>query len=211
MTSRLLTILCAIWGVVLALGFAWMDEFEATPGLRGMAADVWPRDSRLELSSDRMTLVMVLHPWCVCSRASVGELERFVRGHRSQLAIHFVMTIPEPSEKSSTEAEPEGGTLRELTSRIPGATCHYDLHGAERRRFDARTSGETFVYSPDGTLLFHGGITSRRGQMGHSAGLDALQQIVSAKPARMITTPVFGCSLIDWQDVPVSAVERGVP
>lgn len=210
MTGRRLTVLCAAWGLVLILGFAWMEAFEATPGERGKGAEVWPRDSRLSLNADRLTLVMVLHPWCACSRASVGELERFVARHQSQLAIHFVMTHPDPG-LNSPEADSDRSSLRALTRRIPGAFCHEDPQGVETGKFGARTSGETFVYAPEGQLLFHGGMTSRRGQMGPSPGLDALERLVAEKPSGTIVTTVFGCCLPSSTDSQETPVKKAIP
>jgi len=211
MTGRRLTVLCVAWGLVVFLGFAWMEAFEATPGARGVTSRVWPLDSRLTLSSDRLTLVMVLHPWCSCSQASVGELERFVSKHRSQLAIHFVMTHPESDRTSSPETEDDGASLKALARRIPGASCYEDLRGVETARFGARTSGETFVYLPGGQLLFHGGITARRGQMGASPGLDALDRLVTEGSTATIVTTVFGCALPTPLDSPEMPAKKVMP
>ena len=58
-----------------------------------------------------------------------------------------------------------------------------DVEGVEARRFGAQTSGTTSLYSPDGRLLFSGGITSSRGHEGDNAGEDALTQAISGSPA----------------------------
>jgi hypothetical protein len=83
---------------------------------------------------------------------------------------------------------------------IPGVTVVADDGGAELRRFGATTSGQTLLYSPEGRLLFAGGITESRGHGGDNAGRSAVTAIVlgaAPAPDAPAHTPVYGCSLSD--------------
>jgi hypothetical protein len=84
---------------------------------------------------------------------------------------------------------------------IPGVLVLADEGGAERRRYGAATSGQTFLYAVDGRLLFAGGITESRGHSGDNAGRSAILSLVrgpSDRPrSEPIRTPVYGCALLD--------------
>ncbi|HEV2474807.1 MAG TPA: hypothetical protein VGS41_19170, partial [Chthonomonadales bacterium] len=59
---------------------------------------------------------------------------------------------------------------------------------------------QTYLYSPDGQLLFSGGITSERGHTGDCDALDAVIAITrGARPAHVAGAPVFGCTLLGLQ------------
>lgn len=203
MTVRPLAALCTAWAFLIACGLAWLENYAATPGAIAPPSHDWPRETSLELSADRPTLVMFLHPGCGCSRASVGELERLVAKHRSQLAVRFLMALPPGDAETQRDLSEDSAPLRELASRVPDSTCIADVRGREANLFQAQISGEIFVFTPDATLRFHGGLTARRGHLGHSAGQDALEQILAGTENRLVTTPVFGCPLSDFQ-VPAS-------
>jgi hypothetical protein len=47
-------------------------DFTATPGPLGAPPADWPGDTRLVRSSNGDTLVMIVHPHCSCSCASLG-------------------------------------------------------------------------------------------------------------------------------------------
>jgi hypothetical protein len=73
----------------------------------------------------------------------------------------------------------------------------WDEGGAEARRFGATTSGHAVLYSPDGRLLFRGGLTGARGHAGDNANLDALAAVLDGAPSPHINVPVFGCPLFE--------------
>lgn len=70
-----------------------------------------------------------------------------------------------------------------------------DLDGAQAKLFKAGTSGEVFVYSPAGQLLFHGGLTPSRGHEGDSVGTQSLMEIARVGLSRVKEAAVFGCTL----------------
>jgi hypothetical protein len=53
-------------------------NYESTPGVAAATPGRWPADSRIKPDADRATLVMLAHPHCPCTRASIGELARLM-------------------------------------------------------------------------------------------------------------------------------------
>jgi hypothetical protein len=78
---------------------------------------------------------------------------------------------------------------------IPGVDVSVDEQGQEAFRFGSQTSGQTFLYSPQGNLLFSGGITGARGHSGDNDGRSAILSLLTTGKAETPETPVFGCPL----------------
>lgn len=98
------------------------------------------------------------------------------------------------------EGYPESWTLTELWDQakaIPGVTAVLDRGGSLARAFDAKTSGQVFLFRPDGALAFAGGITASRGHDGESRGLHAVEDFLLDGKMQTGHTPVFGCSLVN--------------
>lgn len=180
-----------LWLGGVGKGILFLWGYAHTPGQAAQAMEAWPANSRLRLSSHRPTLVMMVHPHCPCSRASVGELEILMtRAHGS---LEATVLFFKPSQ--GTFEGWEKTDLWQSASRTPGVTTLVDLDGLEAKRFGAMTSGQAFLYSPRGHLLFQGGITSARGHFGDNKGLDSVLQMVFSGHASQRKTAVFGCSL----------------
>jgi hypothetical protein len=145
------------------------------------------------LASDKPTLLMFAHPKCSCSMASIEELDDLmVRcGDRVHARVILFQPIDQPADWSNTR-------LYYRAQSIRGVQIEHDLNGALAQRFGAHTSGQVFLYDPQGQLLYSGGITGSRGHVGDNAGLDAVMDLL-LHPDRPHATPikfaVFGCSL----------------
>jgi hypothetical protein len=152
---------------------------------------VWPVESGLRLDAVNPTLVMFAHPQCPCTRASVGELDRLMTLCQGKLNAQVVFVRPPglPVDWEKTD-------LWASASAIRGVSVRVDNGGVEARRFQIETSGDSLVYSPAGTLLFHGGITISRGHFGDSPGSDGILALVNHQSAGGIKTPAFGCPLL---------------
>jgi hypothetical protein len=94
--------------------------------------------------------------------------------------------------------------LWDAASAIPGVTALRDEDGREASVFRAETSGQTFLYAPDGHLLFSGGTTGARGHAGDNAGRATILALLTNGTADRHGTPVFGCSLFAPADRPLS-------
>lgn len=64
----------AAWLSTVVFGMYYLAEYSATPGAVGSSVSRWPSGSTLSLNKDSPTLVMIAHPRCACTRASLEEL-----------------------------------------------------------------------------------------------------------------------------------------
>jgi hypothetical protein len=179
-----------VWLSALAAGGRALWTYSSTPGQAALTQDRWPAASRLPLDPHRPTLVMLAHPHCPCTRASIGELTSLLQRVHGHVSAHVVFVrpsgMPPDWEKTDTWLAARG---------IPGVKAWIDRDGVETVRFGARTSGQVLLYNPDGRLVFSGGITPIRGHLGDSRGQERIVSLVATGKADATTSRVFGCAL----------------
>ena len=172
-----------------------LARYDNGPGASAQAPPEWPAGSQVVLDPAGPTLVMLAHPRCVCTRASLAELaELMARAtHRPKAYVVFIKPggVGERWERTD---------LWKTASAIPGVTVLRDDHGVESRRFGAETSGQTLLYAADGQLLFTGGTTGARGHVGNNNGRAALLAMLSDQTPERTSSPVFGCPLFGTHD-----------
>jgi hypothetical protein len=137
-------------------------------------------------------MVMFLHPYCPCSRASLEELNRLLVQCRGTLSAHVLFVRP----KGVSDDWAKTG-LCKVAASIPGVQVGFDPNGDEANRFGAESSGCVVLYSPKGELLFSGGITGSRSHVGENPGEDAVIALANGEPAALNHTHVYGCTLLD--------------
>ena len=203
--TRVILFLSAISWLVLVCGGLWfLWGYENTPGLAAESPRQWPTDSRIQPAQDQATLVMLAHPHCPCTRASIGELASIMAHSQGRLSAHVLFIRPEGSADDWEETD-----LWQSASKIPGVEVIPDGDGREARLFHALTSGQTVLYDPHGRLLFSGGITASRGHFGDNAGQASIVSLVNAAVPSQTETSVFGCPLFDPQsECRISTDER---
>ena len=182
-------VIAIAWIAAVGMGLRGLLNYENAPGTVAAVPTAWP-GSQIPLASDRPTLVMLAHPHCPCTRASVGELAE-IMAHVQGKAVAYVLF----SKPGDARVDWEDTGLRRSAAAIPGVTVLSDADGAEARRFGAETSGHTLLFAADGRLLFSGGITQSRGHAGHNAGASAIVSLVHNRIPARTETFVFGCSL----------------
>ena len=181
-----------VWIAAVAAGLWTLMSYESSPGGVGAVHTVWPVSSKISPPSERPVLVMLAHPRCPCTRASVAELAKIMAHVQGKVSAYVLFLTPQaaPSNWENTE-------LRRTAGKIPGVTVVSDVDGMEARKFGAETSGHTFLYDRNGSLLFNGGITQSRGHSGDNAGENAIVALVNDHHSVLARTVVFGCSLVD--------------
>jgi hypothetical protein len=180
-----------IWAAAATAGFAVLTRYKSTPGEQDSAPTRWPVASRLELATDRPTLVLFAHPHCPCTHASISELARLMARFTGRMATRIVIVRPEGVGQGWDDTE-----LRRRAATVEGATVILDEGGAESAVFQANVSGFTVLYDADGKLRFAGGITSARGHEGDSFGQRRIAAVLAGTAADRSDAPVFGCSLV---------------
>ena len=195
-SKRLLTtiLFCAVWSFALIAGLRTLFSYESTGGAIGEVQEHWPAACEIPAPNERPTLVMLAHPRCPCTAASIEELAKIMAQVQGKISAYVLFLKPQ-----SASAGWEDTDLRHDAEKIPGVTVVSDIDGTEAQKFGAQTSGHTFLYDQHGTLLFSGGITQARGHAGDNAGEDAIVSLVNDQRAILGQTLVFGCSLIDRQ------------
>ena len=190
-TKRILaTSLFAItWIVAVAFGMRVLFQYENTPGRVGALSQEWPA-TQLERATDRPTLVMLAHPHCPCTAASIGELAQIMARFQGKAAAYVLLVKPKESGRDW-----EDTNLRRNAEAIPGVKVIFDPDSVEAGRFGAETSGHTLLFGADGHLLFSGGLTASRGHSGENAGKHAILNLLNHQTPALTRTLVFGCPL----------------
>lgn len=192
--GRNLVILTSItlWLMIIGTGLFVLMAYENTPGVAAKPLGTWPADSRIQRAPEQATLVMLVHPHCPCSRASLGELAILMAQSRGRLTAYVLFLKP-----AGFTDDWEKTDLWRSAAGIPGVKPIVDDDGIEASRFNATTSGQTFLFNAEGHLLFSGGITVARGHAGDNAGRSAIVSLLNTSVAEQTETPVFGCPLFD--------------
>ena len=169
---------CAAWVSMIAVGLGLLWAYENAPGPAATPPAHWPSDSRIHLATDRATLVMMTHPHCPCTRASIGELARLMAQAQGRVTAYALFLKPAGSYDDWEKTD-----LWQSAASIPGVNVVVDDGGVEARRFHAVTSGQTVLYDAEGRLLFSGGITGSRGHSGDNAGRSAIVSLLNTGEA----------------------------
>jgi hypothetical protein len=185
-----LCLLVPVWLGCAAFGLSILWRYDNTPGEPALAVSGWPIGSRLSRATDRPTLVMLAHPQCSCTQASLGELAEVLARADALPKTYVVFMRP-----SSFAEGWEKSSLWQTAARLPAVTLVRDDDGREARSFGGATSGQTFLYGADGALVFSGGITGSRAHQGDNAGRRSLVALLNREPGGDERTNVFGCPL----------------
>ena len=187
------------WVVFVLMGFSALLAYEMTPGRSVVSppAAAGTNDARgsgevtAEIGTG-YTLVMAAHPPCPCTRASLAELALLMTRRDGRLAATVWFYTPD------NEAADWAHTgLWKTAAALPGVTARVDPEGKTAGLLGAETSGQVLLFDPAGRRVFAGGITGARGHEGDNAGLRAVEALVLGQTTAPVTTPVFGCSILD--------------
>ncbi len=166
------------WGLSVGGGFTALARYAGAPGEMADAAPFWPKDSRIA-RSEKPTLVVVAHAECPCTRATMRELEKLSSRIDADVWVVFAN-------------QPKGSPLENEAARF----AHVISDPVEAKRFGAKTSGQAFLYSAGGKLLFSGGLTPSRGHEGDTNGQSRIRTLVRGRAEdanEKDRAPVFGC------------------
>jgi hypothetical protein len=186
-----------LWLGAAAWGTKQLHEYSFNPGERGESLASWPTNARFSPAHGVLTLVVALHPECPCSRATLSEIDTILAQTTPSLRVFALFLDTDPGQPAADS------TLFKNADKLPGVSIIRDRDGADLKAFNFLTSGETRLYRPDGSLVFHGGVTPSRGHPGENLGRTAVIEAVHASmdrastPEATVTLPVFGCALFD--------------
>lgn len=179
-----------LWLVAAGTGLFVVWAYDNRPGTAAKAPTAWPEDGAVTLASDRPTLVVLAHPQCYCTKATLTQLAEVLARARVSPKTYVLFMKPNgfPAGWSDT-------ALWEQAAALPGVTVMRDDEGLKAQRFEAVTSGQVVLYDAGGTLQFSGGITGSRGHVGENAGSTAVIGLLNDSAGDFRATSVFGCPL----------------
>jgi hypothetical protein len=123
LTSITLWLLIAVGGLFVLL------SYENTPALAAKPSALWPAESRVQRAPDRATLVMLVHPHCPCTRASIGELALLMAQSQGHLTAYVLFLKP-----AGFSEDWEKTDLWQSAAGIPGVTPIIDYDGVTELR-----------------------------------------------------------------------------
>ena len=194
MRKWVLGVLLVVWALAVVSSSGLLLRYEETPGAVS-SAHTWPVNSPVALHSQKLTVVVVVHPRCPCTRATIHELHDLAERYPDVADFHFALYCPASAADEWTQSP---NAL--LAAQVSKAGMYKDIDGKFCRLLGASTSGTVLVFNPAGVNLFTGGITPSRGHEGDNLGLDALRQLLCGEPLGVRSTPVFGCSIVGSQE-----------
>jgi hypothetical protein len=192
LSPSLVAALAGLWLIAAALGLRVMLNYEYSAAAPGVPPEKWPVATKVRRTPGLPAIVVVAHPHCPCSRATVEELARLMAllQNRVTATVIFVRPLGFSEDWEMTD-------LWREAARIPGVSVLSDLGGVEASLFGAQASGQTMFYDAAGDLRFSGGITASRGHAGDSLGRNAILSLVDTGTSSRNHTSVYGCSLHD--------------
>jgi len=192
--NRVIVAAVGVWlaGVVVVMASLWRYKLE--PGAEAASPVTWPAESGLARLPHLPTLVVIAHPRCPCTLATLAELREIMSSWDRRAVAHVVFWTPSDVPAGAAWSVSAAWTA---AASIPGVRTSADPGGAEARRFGALTSGHVVLYDAEGRLRFSGGITSARGHAGDNSARDLLLSLLGGAGGPPVSAPVFGCSLED--------------
>jgi hypothetical protein len=194
-TQRWAYALAIGWLAAVLGGLGWLALYANTPARETEPQSMWPANRQISLNKKLPTLVLFAHPHCPCTRASIAELARIAASAPGRFDGSVVLFKP-----ADTGAGWEQTDLARSAEAIPGVRLIVDVDAKLARKFCVTTSGQTFLFSPTGALMFSGGITAARGHEGDNAGKAAIVALLTDKPTNVVQTPVFGCPIVEVEN-----------
>jgi len=180
----------AVWMAALVTGYLTLTGFSSTPGQSAEAIQQWAGSSVIASSVGKPLLIVAIHPKCMCSAATVTELEQVLLRCNGRVDVHALVLVPQASDESFKDS-----AVISRLQKLPSVAVHFDLGGNELRRLGLHTSGNVLLYSSTGQLLYNGGITYARGHEGDNLGESQVEDAILKGQAPQTDRPVFGCKL----------------
>ena len=181
-----------LWLFAIFVGLSILFRYQTTAAPKAKAPHKWPQTSELAANPTGYTLVMALHPRCPCSRASIGELQNIMAYFPETLSTYLLFYKPQ-----SFPEDWEKDALWHQAANIPGVTRIIDSNRHEGQIFNAITSGQSALYSPEGLLLFSGGITAGRGHYGDNPGKTTVINAIRTSNTTFKETLTYGCPIVE--------------
>lgn len=190
-------VIVALWAIAVVASMVALWKYKMKPGPSETAAPAaWPADVPLARKPGRATLVMLAHPKCPCTKASMTELAVLMARVGRSTDAYVLFVVPNGAEDGF-----EKGETWAQAAAIPGVQIVADAKGAIAAKFGATVSGHTVAYDAAGHLAYSGGITPSRGHAGENEGRwQIVARIEHAGGTAAGRGPTYGCELFDGDE-----------
>ncbi len=183
-------IFCGIaWIVIIFFCIYLLMQYEGFPGEKGRAPQ-FLAPNKIIKTTNLPTLILFVHPRCPCTRATINELSIIMTKCKDKVNANVLFFTPTGYPDSWAKTD-----TYYSTKLIPQVKVYFDRGGKQIKRFHALTSGHVLLYDSSKKLIFSGGITKSRGNIGANLGLySVIEKIKANKEQKVTETSVYGCS-----------------
>lgn len=188
-------ILISTWLIALAGSLLFLYQYQFKNLDFEASFTHFPSQSNLAFDDSKYNLYAFLHPMCVCSEASLDELNNLLHEVDSSKINSQIIFLNKGILSKEKIKEAKLYKQAKYLEKHFGTKIIFDEDGKEISLFKAMSSGGILAYSKDRELLFQGGITDSRGHRGYSRGRDYLKRLFKGERLELETLPVFGCAL----------------
>ena len=185
--------LVVAWLFAAGAGVWAMLQWQNDPAPKAATVTSWPANFPIPLDANAANLVMVAHPKCPCSRASLAQLVKVLTRATPASARASILFYRPANEGDQWLSD----SLWTAAEGIPGLRLISDPDGEWASRLGATASGHVFLFDGKGRLMFEGGITSGRGHEGENPGSSTICDLLAGRTPATSSTPVFGCTIAD--------------
>lgn len=194
-TKRPIWPLVVAWLLTILIGFGTLTKYEFTPAESAAASsssrtDVARRTPAEPSVAKGWTLTVALHPKCICSPATLTQIEWIVAAH-PELDVQFLVFHSE-----SHSAEWHNTKLVQRARKLGGQLLE-DWDGQLAHEEGLPVSGATYLTDPAGKVRFRGGLTNGRGHEGLSIGTKSIETLLIGGETEVTVTPAYGCEVQD--------------
>jgi hypothetical protein len=178
----------ALWVGCIAAGFCALQRYatEAGPAHAPRNAEQF---FSIHQQPNRPLLVMIIHPRCPCTDASLAELGDLLARSRGACDALLLQYHPEQAD-SQWHADTSPRRLGGVSVKV-----QLDPGGKMASALGAATSGHVVFADAHGVLRFAGGITVSRGHRGRAPAQDAILDVLAGRQTALSSAPVYGCAL----------------
>lgn len=174
---------------LLVKAFSAMQNIDSLPHI----APARPSETPVFVDRKHLSLVMAIHPNCVYAASSLGELRKIYARLPEEIAVTLLEFAPEGEAESWTTASAtELAALSKLQARIL-----MDRNGDIARGLGITKSGQLKIFSPNGKLLYDGGIAPEIRASGVGGSEELIVDIINGSTFNPVATSSFGCNLFD--------------
>ncbi len=155
------------------------------------AAQSAPTQNPLFLTPKHLSVVMAVHPNCPLSASSLIEMAKLYTRMSEEITV-TILAFSSEADPEAWTASAELATLSNMEVRILN-----DTNGENARRLGITKSGEVKIFSPNGKLLYDGGIAPAPDRRWNNSGEEMIVEVINGSAFKQLNSPLYGRPLFD--------------